>query len=281
MTDRTLARALALPDLTPKEERDLALRSAAGDAAAEQRLVAGHIRLVLGLARRYRRLGLPEGDLLQEGTLGLIHAVRRFDPNRDARLATYASWWVRATIQDYVVRSWSLVRVGKGAGCRMAFFALARRAAELRTSADALSDEALSRMAGRFRLSLGEVRGLARRLAGRDRSLDLPAGDDPDGPALLDRLPSPHAGPEEIAACRGAARLWTGLLDRALAMLPTREQAIIRRRHLSDSPPTLEAIGRELGISKARVRQLERRALDRLRAALAPAAEANGLPAGP
>ncbi|WP_207477742.1 sigma-70 family RNA polymerase sigma factor [Arenibaculum pallidiluteum] len=272
--------ALRQPMLTPDEERELALRTAAGDPAAEQRLITSHLRLVVGLARRYGRFGLPESDLVQEGTVGLIHAARKFDPDRDVRFATYAAWWVRAAIQDHVLRSWSLVRVGRSAGHRMLFFALRRKAAELRTSVDGIGDEILGRMASRVRLSLAEAQGLARRIAGRDQSLDQPSGDDPEGPSLLDGLPSHLPTPEEAVAITGAARLWGAMLDRALSMLPAREAAIIRKRHLTEIPPTFEAIGRELGISKDRVRQLERRALARLREMLQPAALSHGLPGG-
>ena len=278
MIDLPIAAALRQPLLTAEEERDLVLRSAAGDPDAERKLVSCHLRLVVGLARRYGRLGLPENDLVQEGAVGLIQAVRRFDPDRDVRFSTYAAWWVRAAIQDHVLRSWSLVRVGKSAAHRMLFFSLKRKAAELRTSVDGLGDDMLGRMASRVRLSMAEAQGFARRIAGRDQSLDQPVGEDPDSPSLLDGLPSPLPTPEETVATTGAARLWAAMLDGALSMLPAREATIIRKRHLSEIPPTFEAIGRELGISKDRVRQLERRALERLRAALQPAVLAHGLP---
>ena len=123
-----------LPYLTPDEERDLALRSAAGDPVAAERLVASHLRVVVKIARSYGRFGLPVNELIQEGTVGLIQAVRKFNPDGGARLGTYAMWWIRASIQDYVVRSWSLVRVGKTAAHKALFFALKKVAAEQRTS---------------------------------------------------------------------------------------------------------------------------------------------------
>ncbi|HEV7369849.1 sigma-70 family RNA polymerase sigma factor [Arenibaculum sp.] len=267
--------ALRLPLLSPDEERELALRSAAGDAAAAERLIAGHLRMVVKAARSYGRLGLPVNDLIQEGTLGLIQAVRKFNPDRDARLSTYAAWWIRAAMQDYAVRSWSLVRVGKTAAHRALFFALRRVATELRTGADALSDEVLARLAARFDLPKTEVSGFARRIAGKDQSLDVPA---PDAASLAERLVCARPNPEEEACEHGAQRLWHGLIDRALSMLPAREATIIRKRHLTEAAPTFEAIGRELGISKDRVRQLEKRALERLRDALLPLAAAHGLP---
>jgi RNA polymerase sigma-32 factor len=267
--------ALRLPLLSPDEERELARRSAAGDAAAAERLIAGHLRMVVKAARHYGRLGLPVHDLIQEGTLGLIQAVRKFNPDRDARLSTYAAWWIRAAMQDYAVRSWSLVRVGKTAAHRALFFALRRVAAELRTGADALSEEVLARLAARFDLPKAEVSGFARRIAGKDQSLDAPVA---EAAGLIERLVCERPNPEEAACERGAQRLWNGLIDRALSMLPAREATIIRKRHLTEAAPTFEAIGRELGISKDRVRQLEKRALERLRDALRPLVAVHGLP---
>lgn len=286
MTDRPVAHATTglllkaskLPCLSPEEERELARRSAAGDADAADRLVRTHLRLVVKVARSYHRFGLPANDLIQEGTIGLIQAVRKFNPDRGVRLGTYALWWVRAAIQDYVVRSWSLVRVGKTAAHRALFFSLKRMAAELRTGVDALSDEVLAKLAARFDLPRAEVTGFAWRIARHDQSLDTPVANDPDAGSMLDRLGSGGPTPEDIAAERGAARLWSTMIDRALAMLPAREAAIIRHRHLSEAAPTFEAIGRDLGISKDRVRQLEKRALERLREVLRPLAVAHGLP---
>jgi RNA polymerase sigma-32 factor len=269
-----------LPYLTPAEERDLALRSAAGDVGAAERLVESHLRVVVKIARSYGRFGLPVNDLIQEGTVGLIQAVRKFNPDGGARLGTYAMWWIRAAIQDYVVRSWSLVRVGKTAAHKAMFFALKKVAAEQRTTSAGLDDDALSVLATRFELPEAEVSGLAQRIARFDRSLDAPLrdGEGDDGTAMIDHLTADQPNPEEIVEERSIGRLWAGLIDKALAMLPAREAAIIRQRHMSDVAPTFEAIGRELGISKDRVRQLEKRALMRLREMLQPSATAHGLP---
>jgi len=269
-----------LPYLTPDEERDLALRSAAGDQVAAERLVASHLRVVVKVARSYGRFGLPVNDLIQEGTVGLIQAVRKFNPDGGARLGTYAMWWIRAAIQDYVVRSWSLVRVGKTAAHKALFFALKKVAAEQRTSSAALNEDALSVLATRFELPPAEVSGLAQRIARFDQSLDAPLHDaeGEETETLIDRLPAEQPNPEEIVEERSIGRLWAGLIDKALAMLPDREAAIIRQRHMSDAAPTFEAIGRELGISKDRVRQLEKRALSRLREMLKPLAAAHDLP---
>ncbi len=259
--------------LTPEEERDLARRAADGDAAAADHLVVSHLSVVIVVARRYGRFGFPVNDLIQEGTVGLIHAVRKFDPDRNARLATYALWWIRAAIQDYVVRSWSLVRVGKTAAHKALFFALKRHGAESRPGAEALGEDVLGRLARRFDLPPAEVAGLANRVAAPDHPLDAPSSS-----GLADRLTADQPSPEDIVAATGMARLWSGLIDKALAMLPAREAAIIRERHLAEAAKTFEAIGRELGLSKDRVRQLEKQALARLRDMLKPLAAAHGLP---
>lgn len=275
--------------LSADEERALALRSAAGDDAATDLLVTSHLRMVIRLARSYGRFGLPINDLIQEGTIGLIQAVRKFNPDRDARLSTYAMWWIRAAMQDYVVRSWSLVRVGKTAAHRPLFFNLKRLAGDLRVSADALGDEMLAKLARRFGMSTAEVAGFARRIAGMDNSLDVPvsggfgSGGDAATPTetLIDRLRSDAPSPEDIAMENGMGRLWRGLIDRALGMLPAREATIIRLRHMGDAALTFEAIGRELGLSKDRVRQLEKRAMEQLREILNPLVAAHGLPGAP
>ena len=274
-----------VPFLAPDEERDLAVRAAAGDGAAAERLIVSHLAVVATIARRYGRLGLPINYLIQEGTIGLIQAVRKFDPDHNARLATYAMWWIRAAIQDYVVRSWSLVRIGKTAAHKALFFNLKRHNAESQPSApfgETLAEDVMGRLARRFGLPPAEVAGLARRVAGKDQPLDapLPSSSDHGGPrgSFADRLAADQPTPEEIVAASGMTRLWVGLIDKALAMLPAREAAIIRERHMGDVVKTFEAIGRELGLSKDRVRQLEKQALARLRDLLQPQAAIHGLP---
>jgi RNA polymerase sigma-32 factor len=264
--------------LTPEEERDLARRAAGGDAAAAETLIISHLTVVITVARRYGRLGLPVNDLIQEGTVGLIQAVRKFDPDRNARLATYALWWIRAAIQDYVVRSWSLVRVGKTAAHKALFFTLKGHGAGSRAGGGALEDDVLGRLARRFGLPPAEIAGLARRVAGPDQPLDAPVADRGGAESFADRLASDQPTPEDIVAATGMTRLWATLIDKALTMLPPREAAIVRERHLAEAAKTFEAIGRELGLSKDRVRQLEKQALARLHDLLKPLAVAHGLP---
>lgn len=257
------------PLLTREEEVDLAKRSVAGDRAAMARLIKAHRRFVVKIARKYRNYGLPMNDLVQEGTIGFIQAVKRFDPSRDVRLNTYAMWWIRASIQDHVIRSWSLVRVGTTAAQKALFFKLRRMMAELRGGADALGEEFLSPLAKRFGMPLKEARTVAMRASSLDQSLNRPIGrEDPE--EWLAQVPDQQPTPEDNVVAASDRHFWNGLLARAFAALSPRERAIIRGRYLRERGQTREAIGRELGISKERVRQLEARALAKLRQFLGP-----------
>lgn len=248
---RFLDRVREQPFLTPEEEDALARRALSGDHAAEERLIRSHLRFVVRMARAYRSYGLPLSDLVQEGTVALIQAIRRYDPNRGARLATFAMWSIRAALQEQVASSWSLVRIGTTATQRSLFLKLRRLSAELKEGADALGEEVMDGLARRFGLPLPEVAALASRAACRDRSLDEPAT-----PIPLDERPDPEEAADQ--------RLWSSLLTRALSMLPEREATIIRRRYFSERAMSFAGLGRELGLSKDRVRQLEARALGRL-----------------
>lgn len=258
------------PMLNRREEMDLARRSMTGDPAAAARLITSHLRFVLKVARAYRNSGLPMNDLVQEGTIGLIHAVRRFNPDRDVRLATYARWWIRAAIQEYVVRSWSLVRVSTTAAQKALFLRLRRMTSEIKDGTEALNEDLLASLAKRFGVPIRDVATLARRASGLDYSLNAPVANGARED-WIDRLPDDRSNPEERVTAASQSRFWRRLLGRALDMLPPREQVIIQKRYLAEASLTLEALGRELGISKERVRQLEARALDKLRDVLVPA----------
>ncbi len=264
-----LNETLRQPRLSREEERELLVRARGGDAAAATRLITSHLRFVMHIARRYRNSGHPLSDLFQEGTVGLMEALKRFNPERDVRLATYAMWWIRSSIQDYVVRSASLVRVGTTAAQKSLFFNLRRRVGELMDS-DMISEDFARSLAGRFNMSVAEVVNLARRIARPDQSLDVPVSRDSSA-LLIDQIADKGPTPEEAVAEAGESRLWRTRLADALAKLPPRELLIIRRRFLAEITPSRAALGAELGLSKERVRQLEVRALERLRE-LMPAA---------
>jgi RNA polymerase sigma-32 factor len=259
--------AYAEPRLSAAEERALAERARAGDEAAAGRLVDSHMGFVVHIARRYSRFGIPLNDLVQEGTIGLIHAVRRFDPHRNIRLCTYAAWWIRAHIQAYVVRSWSLVRLSTGTAQRALFFRLRRMMADLKGGAGQLSEDVLRPLAERFKVPMREVLALARRAAGFDRSLDASPG---EAKTQAAELADPAPNPEEQAAAVSQQRWRQGLIARAMKALSQRERAIIAGRYLAELAKTRDVLARELGISAERVRQLEQKALEKLRTLLAP-----------
>ena len=273
-----LAAAVDEPVLGRDEERELARRAEAGDADAAGRLIASHLRFVIKIARRYRGSGLPMSDLIQEGTVGLIRAVRRFNPDRGVRLSTYAMWWIRSAIQDHVVHSWSLVRMGTTNAQKALILRLRQVTAELIGGAEGLSDEITARLAKSFGATANEVATLARRLAGGDWSLDQPMagpGGDGDQRTWMDCLTSDAPTPEQAVAEANERRFVSDIVGKALAMLPPRAQLVTRKRYFEEVRQTFEAIGRELGVSKDRVRQLETRALAKLRDLLQPALAGN------
>ena len=260
------------PRLTREEEHALVLKTLSGDEAAESRLVSSHLRFVLHLAHRYARHGLPVGDLLQEGTVGLMEAVRRFNPERGVRLSTYAVWWIRAAMQDYMVRSKSLVRVGTTGVQRAAMFGLQRRGADTGDSgAEAVNEELAGNIAARFNTSVAEVVNFARKWARPDISLHARAGDGSEE-RWIDRLIDEAPSPEDIVAKAHDLSVRIKALMTALKSLPPRERHIIQSRFFSEPAPSRAAVGAELGLSKERVRQLEVRALTRLRSVLQPVA---------
>ncbi|MET4697842.1 RNA polymerase sigma-32 factor [Constrictibacter sp. MBR-5] len=250
--------------LSRDEEADLAARAAKGDAAAADRLISSHLPFVRAVARRYSRYGAPVNDLVQEGVIGLIHAVRKFNPESGVRLSTYAGWWVRVAIQEHVVSSWSLVRIGTTSAQKRLFFRLRQLASDLSRD-DGPMEEALRRLATRLRIRPEELQTLARRIAGRDQSLNQPIARSGAGDDWLGRVPDSRPDPEAQTAALRDGRFWSDKLHRALAALPERERRIISRRYLDGRKIPLEAVARDVGLSKERVRQLEARALDELR----------------
>ncbi len=261
--------AMSTPLLSREREQELAQRwRAAEDEAALHELVTAYTRLVAGMAVRFRNYGLPVGDLLQEGNLGLLQAAARFEPERGVRFSTYASWWVRSAMQDYILRNWSIVRTGTTSAQKSLFFNLRRLRAKIEGETGApLTEAGRVRIAADLKVAARDVEAMELRLASNDQSLNAPVGEDGEDDwqdFLADTRPSPEAQVIERRDSRRRSR-W---LITALLELPERERRIIQRRLLQDEPATLEELGRELGVSKERVRQLERRALEKLRASL-------------
>ena len=264
------------PILTREEEQALLSRTREGDVAAVERLVASHLRSVVALARRYSRFDLPVSDLMQEGALALTQAVHKFNPDAGVRLTTYARAWIRSAMQDYAVRTWSLVRIGAGSRQRRLFLALRRIANDLVEGADHLSErlnrETIGHLARQFEVPAREVVSIARRMAWPDTSLDRTAATPDDGEpvALVDKLADDRPTPEEQVIDRDTHHARRGALREALAALTPRERTIVARRHLAEAAASFAAIGHELGLSKERVRVLEKKAMEKLRLQLGP-----------
>lgn len=265
--------ATAAPFLAREEERKLAHAWKDGhDQVALHQLTAAHMRLVLALAARFRHYGLAPSDLVQEGHIGLLEAAARFEPDRDVRFSTYATWWIRASLQDYVLRNWSIVRGGTSSAQKALFFNLRRLRARLAQAGQSqASGDALQSIADRLGLSRADVELMDARLAGGDASLNAQISDaNSTGQSeRIDFLVDDAPLPDEVVEDRLDGDRRARWLKDALKALNERELRILRERRLSESLVTLKSLGDELGISKERVRQIENKALGKLRRALA------------
>lgn len=265
--DRSFVRqAMRLPLLTPEAEVSLAKRwRESQDRTALHRLVAPHMRLAVAMAVRFRHYGLPVADLIQEGNLGLMQAATRFEPERGVRFSTYATWWIRAAIQDFVLRNWSIVRTGTTAAHKSLFFNLRRLRARIEGgSRESLSSEGRRSLARQLRVHESDILHMEGRLNAGDRSLNAVIGAEDDA-SWQDLLVDDRPDPEAITMTRHDGRIRTRWLGAALAELPERERRILQARFFADQAITLDCIGARMGISKERVRQLEVQALGRLR----------------
>jgi RNA polymerase sigma-32 factor len=266
---RFVKTAMKTPMLEPDREFDLARRwREDNDESALHELTTAYMRLVVAMAARFRHYGLPMSDLISEGCVGLMQAAGRFEPAREVRFSTFASWWIRAAIQDYVLRNWSIVRTGTTAAQKSLFFNLRR----LRAQIDDTGDGVMTRdnkawIADHLGVPLRDVENMASRLSAADRSLNAPLSVDGDG-EWQDLIVDTSAIPEDqVMARRDDTRRKQWIAD-ALKALNERETHVIRQRRLCEETVTLERLGDELGISKERVRQIEHQALGKLRRAL-------------
>lgn len=265
---RYLQEIARIPMLEPQEEQELSRRwRDHGDVDAAHRLVTSHLRLVAKLAFKYRGYGLPVGDLIAEGNIGMMQAVKRFDPDKGFRLATYAIWWIRAAIQEYILRSWSMVKIGSSAAQKRLFFNLRKLKAKIGAdgaiSERGLSDEQVGDIARILDVSKEDVVDMESRMSGHDVYLNSTVG--PEGEdEKIDFLVSPEDSQETVLANRQEMSGKQSLLQKALARLNPRERDIIERRRLKDEPDTLDDLSKDYSISRERVRQIEVRAFEKL-----------------
>lgn len=269
---KSLVKAAAkAPYLEKDVEHQLARRWAEKqDQEALHQLTSAHMRLVIAVSAKFRRYGLPMSDLVQEGHVGLLEAAARFDPHREVRFSTYATWWIRASIQDYILRNWSIVRGGTSSGQKSLFFNLRRLRAKITTSDSSMSSEDLYKeLSKAIGVSVKDVATMDARLSGPDVSLNMPLmTDDESGSERQDFIESDEMLPDEAVSEIVDGEKRTQWLRSALNVLNERELRIVKRRRLSEEGATLEELGGELGISKERVRQLENRALQKLQTVL-------------
>jgi len=264
------------PMLEPGEEFMLAKRwQEHEDADAAEKLITSHLRLVARIAMGYRGYGLPIGEVISEGNVGLMQAVKRFDPDKGFRLATYAMWWIRASIQEYILRSWSLVKMGTTAAQKKLFFNLRRAKSQLRALDDGdLHPDHVQTIARKLGVSEADVVSMNRRLGG-DSSLNAPVRADTEAGEWQDWLVDDAPSQEDQLAETQEFDQRKSYLSDALSALNDRERRIFEARRLTDSPITLEDLSTEFGVSRERIRQIEVRAFEKVQKAVQSAAKDN------
>ena len=267
--ERNLSRYLQdirkFPMLAPEEEFTLARNwREHDDREAAHKLVTSHLRLVAKIAMGYRGYGLPLGELISEGNVGMMQAVKRFDPDRGFRLATYAMWWIRAAMQEYILHSWSLVKMGTTAAQKKLFFNLRKLKGQMQAIEDGdMSPENVATIADRLNVAEGEVVNMNRRLSSPDHSLNAPMRRDGEGEWmdwLVDEGDNQEIRLGESEELNDRRRLLVG----AMRTLTDRERHILNERRLKDTPATLENLSKQYGISRERVRQIEVRAFEKI-----------------
>ena len=271
---RYLTEIRKFPMLAKDEEFMLAKRwQEHEDPEAAHRLVTSHLRLVAKIAMGYRGYGLPIGEVISEGNVGLMQAVKKFDPDRGFRLATYAMWWIRASIQEYVLRTWSLVKMGTTAAQKKLFFNLRKAKNEISALEQGdLRPEQVSHIATRLGVTNDDVISMNRRLSGPDASLNAPLRSDSES-EWQDWLADDAAVSQETQVAEDEERsIRMGLMQEAMQELTDRERHILTERRLKDEPTTLEELAAQYGVSRERVRQIEVRAFEKLQKAMRAAA---------
>ena len=272
---RYLEEIRRFPMLEPQQEYMLAKRyHEHDDRDAAHQLVTSHLRLVAKIAMGYRGYGLPIGEVISEGNVGLMQAVKRFDAEKGFRLATYAMWWIKAAIQEYILRSWSLVKMGTTANQKRLFFNLRKAKSQISALDDGdLKPDQVKQIAQKLAVSEEEVVSMNRRLSG-DASLNAPIrATEGESGEWIDWLADDHETPEETLAEQDELEQRRAMLGDALGVLDARERRIFEARRLSDEPLTLEQLSEEFEVSRERVRQLEVRAFEKVQKAMLKAAK--------
>jgi RNA polymerase sigma-32 factor len=276
---RYLSEIRKFPLLEPQEEYMLAKRwREHEDPDAAHRLVTSHLRLVAKIAMGYRGYGLPISEIVSEGNVGLMQAVKRFEPDRGFRLATYAMWWIRAAIQEYILRSWSLVKMGTTAAQKKLFFNLRKAKSEISALEEGdLRPDQVRQIATKLGVLDEEVVSMNRRLAGPDASLNAPLRADSEN-EWQDWLADEDAVSQETQLAESEEKqIRMALLEEAMTELTDRERHILTERRLKDDPTTLEELAAQYGVSRERVRQIEVRAFEKLQKAMRAAANERNL----
>ncbi len=270
---RYLTEIRRFPILEPDEEYMLAKRwQEHQDPKAAERLVGSHLRLVAKIAGGYRGYGLPMIDLIAEGNVGLMQALRKFDPDKGFRFSTYAMWWIRASMQEYILHSWSLVKIGTTAAQKKLFFNLRRLKGKMQTADEIIiSDKTIKDIASELNVSETEVIEMSKRLGGQDQSLNAPLKAE-GNEEWQDWLVDEESNHEAKIMDHNESLHKNALLETAMRSLNEREYLIIKERRLKDPPETLESLSETLGISRERVRQLEIRAFEKIQKAVKSAA---------
>ena len=233
-----------------------------GESEAAHKLVTSHLRLVAKIAMQYRGYGLPVADLISEGNLGLMKAVKKFDPERGCRLSTYAMWWIKASVTEYILRSWSLVKMGTMSAQKKLFFSLRKAKRKLNIiDAQTIDPEKTAKLAEQFSISEADITHLDRRITARDLSLNAPVSNsEEDSMEFIDILEDDTPSPEVLVARTQETEFRQKYLKDAMFQLSERERHIFTERRLKEDPITLEKLGEHYGISRERIRQLENRA---------------------
>ena len=247
-----------------------------GDIKSAEKLVTSHLRLVAKIAMGYRGYGLPIGEMISEGNVGLMQAVKKFDPEKGFRLATYAMWWIKAGIQEYILRSWSLVKMGTTTAQKKLFFNLKKLKNKIAPKSNGdLKDEHVTEIANRLDVKKDEVISMNRRLSGQELSLNAPVGE--DGDEWQDWLADKSMDQELSFAHNEEMKQRKDLLENSLEILNQREREILNYRRLADQPVTLEKLSRKYKISRERIRQIENKAFEKIQKHMLNAAKSKNL----